>query len=327
MSKGIGWLRRFAARFYYRHHGFGEPLDREVDLSLGHPAFSLLMRHIEGRQWADCESVFLALPADEKYVVLGSCAQQRIPPDYLDEWASHSNSYVGRLFRGTYLTYAAWRVRGSQMSVSSGAHAKFTDLLEESWKTLLAAHEAAPNEPEPLARLIPVAMGLETGTDDVHELFTRSVNTRIPHLGAAFYAVEALSAKWLGSNEDALAFAREYAEYNPSDRVVIVCAHVENWVSDQGERSSKYFDRPEVQRDIRECWGREMAGSDRMDYFRIHALNYYAFCLLLMKDDELTIEALHRLGANITSKPWVYSTDKPVLVVNTARRHLGLPAM
>jgi hypothetical protein len=111
--------------------------------------------------------------------------------------------------------------------------------------------------------------------------------------------------------------------------VVIACAHIENWLwhgmEGEDELAGKYFSRPEVQRDLRECWGRETQISKRTDYFRFIALNYYAWCLVQMHEDEMAREALGYLGGAVLERPWHYSTDKPVLLVNTMRSHLELP--
>jgi hypothetical protein len=120
-----------------------------------------------------------------------------------------------------------------------------------------------------------------------------------------------------------------YAEENPHDRAVIACAHVENWfwhvMEDQHEQADKYFTRHDVQRDLRECWGRETRMAARTDYFRFPALNYYAWCLIQMQEEEMAREALDCMGAGVMERPWHYQTDKPVLLVNTARSHLDLP--
>jgi hypothetical protein len=321
----MSWLRRVAARFYYKHHGLGEPgEDREVDLSLGHPSAVILLEHIKARRWAECESLFLSLPPDERSVLLGYCAQQSLDPELFDQWAPDANSFASGLFRGTALTYAAWQVRGggSGKAVSEDDHAQFIRMLEDSWDTLLAVHESAPDDPEPLARLIRVAMGLEIGSGDIRKLAARARETGVPHLGVALAATEALSEKWLGTANEALEFARAWAEGTPRDRVVIACAHVENWLwltmQDEDEEASQYFARASVRRDLRECWARETDMSARTDYFRFHALNYYAYCLMKMDEEPLARQALELMGAGITPKPWGYNTDKPVFVVNTA---------
>jgi hypothetical protein len=328
----VNWLRRLAARFYYKHYGLGEPgEDREVDLSLGHPSAANLLEHIRARRWEDCDSLFLSLPHDERSVLLGFCAQQSLSPELFEEWTSRTKSFVSGLFHGTALTYAAWEVRGSGrgQQVSGKQHDRFAALLEESWDKLLAVHDAAPDDPEPLARLIPVAMGLETGADDVRKLMVRCRETGVGHLGAALSATEALSAKWLGSPEETLEFARAHAESIPHERVVIAAAHTENWLwlamQDEGDEAQQYFSRDSVQRELRECWACEQDIGRRTDYFRFHALNYYACCLLKMEDEQLCRQALEAMGAGITPKPWIYSTDKVVFVVNTARLHFGLP--
>jgi hypothetical protein len=331
MAKGIGWLRKVAARFYFKHHGFGEPQDREVDLSLGHPSAGVLVQHIAERRWADCESLFLSLRADERSVLLSYAVEQDLAHELFDEWHSRSESHVAGLFRGTAMTRAAWEVRSSARGtdVPEEDMKQFHVMLEECWNNLYAAHEAAPDDPEPLARLVTVSMGLETGADDIRELVARCVGTGVPHLAAGLSATVALSAKWAGSQQQALEFAHAYAEENPHDRAVIACAHVENWfwhvMEDQHEQADKYFTRHDVQRDLRECWGRETRMAARTDYFRFPALNYYAWCLIQMQEEEMAREALDCMGAGVMERPWHYQTDKPVLLVNTARSHLDLP--
>src|SRR5688572_14216399 len=331
MTNGIGWLRRAAARFYFKHHGFGEPRDRPVDLSLGHPLAAVLVQRIAERRWADCESLYLKLPADERCLLLSYAMEQGLAPDLFDEWHSNSESYVAGLFRGTAMTHAAWEVRGSGRGkdVPEDAATQFHALLEQSWENLLPAHEAAPDDPEPLARMIRVAMGLGASGDDVRELVARCVGTGVPHLAAGVSATVALSAKWLGSQLEALEFAHAYAEENPRDRAVIASAHIENWLwhgmEGEDELANKYFTRSDVQRDLRECWGRETEIAKRTDYFRFHALNHYAWCLIQMQEEEMAKEALEYMGAGVMERPWYYQTDKPVLLVNTARSHLDLP--
>lgn len=331
MAKGIGWLRKAAARFYFKHHGFGEPQDRAVDFSLGHPSAHVLANHIAERRWADCEELYFTLRADEKSVLLGYVVEQDLDHDLFDEWHASSESFVAGLFRGAAMTRAAWEVRSGARAaeVSEENMKQFHVMLEECWNNLYAAHEAAPDEPEPLARLITVAMGLETGSNDIRELVARCVGTGVPHIAAGISATVALSAKWGGSQEEALQFAQAYAEQNPNDRAVIACAHIENWLwhimEEQSEQADKYFTRHDVQRDLRECWGRETGMAKRTDYFRFHALNYYAWCLIQMQEEEMAREALELMGAGVMESPWHYNTDKPVLFVNNARSHLELP--
>ena len=325
------WLRKVAARFYFKHHGWGEPQDRKVDHSLGHPSADILVQHITERRWADCESLYLSLPADERCVLLSHAMEQDLAHELFDDWHSSSESFVAGLFRGTAMTHAAWAVRGGGRGkdVPEEDAGQFHALLEQSWDNLLPAHEAAPDDPETLARMITVAMGLGASADDVRELARRCVATGVPHLAAGLSATVALSAKWLGSQEEALEFAHAYAEENPRDRVVIACAHIENWLwhgmEGEEELANKYFTRPDVQRDLRECWGRETQIAKRTDYFRYHALNHYTWCLIQLQEDDMVREALEYMGAGVMERPWHYNTDKPVLFVNIARKTYDLP--
>jgi len=164
--------------------------------------------------------------------------------------------------------------------------------------------------------------------DEARALFDRVLNTGTPHPGAAFYAVEALSEKWLGSQDEALAFAHEVAEAHPRYRSAIACAHLENWLWERMQEmptANTYFQRADVQSDLRACWGNETDLAKRTDYFRFQPLNYYAFCFQAMEDHELLREALVLLGGGATPKPWIYIGESPVLAINKSRQVFELP--
>ena len=144
-------------------------------------------------------------------------------------------------------------------------------------------------------------MGLGMSRDSVDDIFASYKKTGVPHLGATMYMVEALSPKWLGSRDEAFAFARAHAQHFPQQTAGIAHAHVEHWIYENKirckEASQSYFFRNDVQQEIRECWLQESRFANRTDYFRFIALNTYAFCFLMMQDDALLTDALNLIGS------------------------------
>jgi hypothetical protein len=269
----------------------GAPQLRPMDVSLGLPAVPRLAAQLEARQFGEFEQTFTQLTVDERFVALSALAQRAFPHGTLDAWVASSSSFIAPLFKGTEVLYRAWQIRTGHVAaeVEREAFDTFEALLQQSWGHLITAHRRAEHEPEPLTRLIPVAMGLGMSRDTLDSIFASYKKTGVPHLGATMYMVEALSPKWLGSREEALAFARAHAQHFPHQTAGIAHAHV--------EASQSYFFRKDVQQEIRECWQQESRFANRPDYFRFIALNTYAFCFLMMQDDARLTDALNLIGS------------------------------
>lgn len=328
-----GLLHSLMGGLFHWLQGRAAPKVRPIDLSLGLPAVPRLAAQLEAAQFEHFEQTFEQLSVDERFVALSALAQRPFPVATLNAWVSDSTSFIAPLFRGTEVLYRAWQVRGGRVAaqVSADTFDQFEALLEQSWGYLISAHRMAENEPEPLTRLIPVAMGLGLPRDTLDEIFTSYKKTRVPHLGATMYMVEALSPKWLGSRDEVLAFARAHAANFPHQAVGIAHAHVEHWIYENkircNEASEGYFARRDVQDEIRDCWQQEGGFANRTDYFRFPALNTYAFCFLMMQDDARLTDALNLIGHYCTPKPWEYVSIDPYWLFVTTRAELGLPEL
>jgi len=328
-----GLMHSLMGRLFHWLQARSAPKLRPIDLSLGLPAVSCLAAQIKAHQFEQFEHAFAQLSADERFVALSALAQSNLPNDALDPWVASSTSFVAPLFKGTSVLYRAWQVRGDRIAaeVSVETFDEYEALLQQSWGHLITAHRRAEHEPEPLTRLIPVAMSLEVSRNTLDEIFDCYKKTGVPHLGATMYMVEALSPKWLGSREEVFAFARAHAEHFPQQTAGIAYAHVEHWIYENkirgNEASQIYFARKDVRQEILDCWQRENRFANRTDYFRFAALNTYAFCFLMMEDDARLTDALNLIGHYCTPKPWEYVSIDPYWLFVTTRAELGLPEL
>jgi hypothetical protein len=326
-------MHSLMGRLFHWLQGHSAPKVRLVDLSFGLPAVPQLAAQLEARQFEQFEQTFAQLAVDERFVALSALAQRDFPKDALDTWVSSSNSFIAPLFKGTSVLYRAWRVRGGGVAAEVAVETfdAFEALLQQSWGYLITAHRRAENEPEPLTRLIPVAMGLGESRETLDGIFATYKQTGVPHLGATMYMVEAVSPKWLGSRDEVFAFARAHAEHFPDQTAGIAHAHVENWVYENkircDEASENYFTGKEVQQEIGECWQRENRFANRTDYFRFAALNTYAFCFLMMQEQASLTDALNLIGQYCTPKPWEYVSVDPYWLFAATRAELGLPEL
>lgn len=331
--EGHGLLHGLMGRMFHWLQGRAAPKARAIDLSLGHPQVPVLAASLESGAFERFETIFTNLAVDERFVSLSALAQGKIPWDAINEWVAKSDSFVAPLFKGTALTYQAWEARGGSVAedVSEEAFEEFYRLLDKSWEQLTAAHRMAESEPEPLTRMIPVAMGLEVSRDTLDNIFATFKATGVPHLGATMYMIDAVSPKWLGSSDEVFAFARSHAAHFPSQIAGIAHAHVEHWLYENKMRANKasedYFMRRHIQQEIRECWQQEADMASRTDYFRFAALNMYAFCFLMMQDDALLTQALNLIGDRCTPKPWAYASQDPYWLFAATRAELELPPL
>lgn len=326
-------MHSLLSRLFHWLQGRSSPKIRLIDLSFGLPAVPRLAAQLEARQFEQFEQTFAQLCVDERFVALSALAQRDFPKDALDGWVSSSNSFIAPLINGTSVLYRAWQVRRDRVAAEVPVETfdAFEALLQQSWGYLVTAHRRAEHEPEPLVRLIPVAMGLGVSRQTLDDIFASYKKTGVPHLGATMYMVEALSPKWLGSRDEMFAFARAHAEHFPDQAVSIAHAHVEHWIYETrircDEAAENYFARQEVRQEIRECWQREDCFANRTDYFRFPALNTYAFCFLMMQDDALLTDALNLIGHYCTPKPWEYVCVDPYRLFAATRADRGLPEL
>jgi hypothetical protein len=303
---------------------------REHDASLKHPLFPALLDQLRAGQWEVFRAVFRVLPTDERHVVLCGIAQRANSTQEFTAFALNDGT-TGALVHAAVLAHHAWQARTGRRAsaVPTDKAARFVHLLNAAHDGLMAAHRGAPLDPEPLARLIPVLMGLEADGSVILRCYEQLAADGRPHLPAGYDMVEALSLKWGGDAGAMFGFARTQSQVQPGHGSLLAYAHIEQWVSERmerGEGACRYFRASEVRRDILHAYDRDRMGLAD-NYYGLIARGVYALCFYHLGEQYLARQELTAIGDRHASKPWVYLDGVPRRAVNKVRRWAGLEAL
>lgn len=240
-------------------------------------------------------------------------------PGWLDEWAAaRPASSLPFLFRGVHATHWAWQARGMARAkgVQADAWPVFFTRLADADRDLARAAAMDGEDPTPHARGIRVALGLQLETAEKGRRFVEAVHRHRWHQGAHTNMIQALSAKWSGSNEAMFDFARSASAQAPegnSVHKVIALAHLERWLNlpreypDGKDRQRAYFSAKPVQEEIRRAADRSIRSASYVtNYFTPADRNVFAMCFSLMHDYDAQLEQMHQIGPLITAIPWQY---------------------
>ncbi|MFI9838940.1 hypothetical protein ACIHFD_18040 [Nonomuraea sp. NPDC051941] len=116
----------------------------------------------------------------------------------------------GLLWLGAARIEQAWAIRGAFRApyVGEERFARFWEVLASAAGPLEQAAEALPDDPVPWDRLQWHGIGMQSGREELDRIW-KELTARDPHLYLGHYSrVQALCAKWYGSDEELLAFVR-----------------------------------------------------------------------------------------------------------------------
>ncbi|GAA3626667.1 hypothetical protein GCM10022419_135140 [Nonomuraea rosea] len=162
----------------------------------------------------------------------------------VEQLAIAAASYTDRLSRlaednadalvwlGAARIQQAWLIRGGSYAayVGEDRFARFREVLSSAAGSLQQAAQALPDDPVPWDRLQWHGIGMQVGRRELDRVWSELI-ARDPHLYIGHYSrAQALCAKWYGSDEQVLAFARNVtASARPGDPVtaMVALAHFE----------------------------------------------------------------------------------------------------
>jgi hypothetical protein len=210
------------------------------------------------------------------------------------------------------------------------------NLAEQGRKALRRAAELAPEDPVPWSVLLHCVSG---STDDPGEL--DEIFARVQELGPDLYSANqvrlgALTRKWYGSQEQALAFARERTQDLPPGHpllALVASVHIEGMI-DGGMRGNvigriwrtmRYLSKKEVRAEVDAASDRLLAGADQYADHPWSMAAHQVFAALYqdIPAHERARPHLERGGPRPMPWPWGYFGDE-VEKFAAARKAAGL---
>jgi hypothetical protein len=191
-----------------------------------HPALRQAVDHFTHRQWGYLARLVRALPPESACVLIDDIGDVTAIDATIDGLA---REVMGGTIAGGLLVNWGWRIRGSGFGASVGqaAFSEFQRRLQGAREALNGALARDADDGIAAAFLIRTEKGRQDleAADVAFQKFEQS--TRRPIAGYSDYA-DAISAKWYGSSERMLGFARQHrASLTPESQGLIPQAHIE----------------------------------------------------------------------------------------------------
>jgi hypothetical protein len=208
----------------------------------------------------------------------------------------------------------AWEARTKARAtlVSQEQFRIFHDRLRLAEEHLYRAVELDPDSAAPWFSLLVSCRGLQHGEDIARRRFEAGVRRAPYHSGLHRQMLQQLCRKWGGSDEKALAFARESVLKAPPGGALgglVAEAHAEAWLDLTEEERATYMGTPEVVASLNEAAALSV---DHPDFRRVPhtvalwALNAFAMTFWLAGEYTAAWRMFVRIGDYPTPAPWHY---------------------
>ncbi|MEU8621469.1 hypothetical protein [Streptomyces sp. NPDC048623] len=184
---------------------------------------------------------------------IGRLADAAVQDDaWLLAWrAARPEDPAAAAVHASSLVYLAWEIRGSKQAkyTTDEQFASFHRVLAQARETFAQAQELAGDDPSPFIGELPLAMGLGYPNEAVEAIWAE-IEKRDPLNYLAYSsALQYWCAKWCGSHEAALAFARRGAERARPGQLLtnfVLEAYFEQESYDSDLEPQEFYNRPEV---------------------------------------------------------------------------------
>ncbi|MFD5621841.1 hypothetical protein [Streptomyces yangpuensis] len=206
----------------------------------------------------------------------------------------------------------AWNVRGS-LTAEHTTREQFRIFHELLVKAQADTHEAQrladPADPVPYMVEQPIAQGLGYPHEQYGELWAQITRRAPKVLTAHTSALQYWCAKWRGSHELALGFARaSAASGEPGELLSLLplAAYVEQEMRERDLRPETFFKEPEVVAAV-EAALVDLAAADPGDWRTVRLRHLLAWFLFWQDRDAEAVEQFRHIDGYIGAMPWYYS--------------------
>ena len=254
---------------------------------------------------------------------------------WVDAWLqARPDRQSAHLVWGACAVQYAWSIRSGRepQHVSSEQFRGFHDWLLQAQERLQQAAAMDPEDSAPYVPLQWAAVGLGVPLEDATARW-EAISRLNPatELGAHAYTTFA-GPRWNGTPELMWTFVRGLLEHERegSPRWTLVpTAHFERWVADRMSKNapihaSRYFQQPDVQRDIEDAYARYLGSPSRAPSpLEGQHREYFACAYYLMGKREELRRQLEQVGPGIQVIPWGF-LGSPRVAYQSAREAAGL---
>jgi len=296
------------------------------------PAVRTLRAAIRRGDWPAIESFFAQLADPDEYATYTRiAAETQGTEDYLHAIVRQNRmSDLALLLYGARSICWAWegRTAAAAAQVSNERWQKFFDRLHTAEATLGELVRRTPGNAHAWAYLVTTSRGLEFGIPESRRRFERAVAVHPTHLYAHRMMLTQLCAKWGGSHEAMLNFARESLAKAPPGSAIgalVPEAHIEHHMSRPGASMTLMYLKLQRQ-ELLDAAHRSVLHPDfRPSVATIGDQNMFAAALSLAGAHRAAATQFRALRGRYTSMPWGYFSGSPGALARS-RRIMGLVA-
>lgn len=288
-----------------------------ADPSFGYSGVAAVATLLANKQYDSIPKVYNGLRADQRMALVEGICMSEAYADQVMEWQKQRPECpTAHLFSGALWTHTAWLARTGQRAkhVSQERAEVFFEHLEHGYEQLSAAIEGNPADAEAYARMIRVLMGLSQPVSLLYEYYHAMDEREPEHLYGNMYLLNALSAKWLGSDAQMMDFThRAIAGRHEGSLLytLVPMAHTEIWLNlpnqeAEGYRVSHFRDK-EVRGQIHAAYKHSVLSGKLADsVLRPVLFNYFCFAFHRMGARQYTLDTHKAFGDQMTFYPWTY---------------------
>ncbi len=230
---------------------------------------------------------------------------------------NHPNDARAQYLNGCYLVRKAWAARGSGTTdtLSDSDVEKFHGQLSDGQAALRGSIELDPNMPDAYAEMLIVIRGAGSEAE-AGNLFDEARNRFPNDIQLHQNMLLLLTARWMGSDETVLEFARNYGNSDSTGNLtcLIPFAHLEIWYGSDSEIVT-YFKDKNIRREIKAAFKQFIVSSDdgQQSQGRLDGLQYFACAFGMMGDNKNGKKAFKKMRGGYSSAAWRMWEDPEVL--------------